>query len=163
MNTRKSLPLWLTTAFTATTLSVVVAILYAMVAVAFVALGIMGENFGTSRFGESLIGVGFLAICAGPFALVLGILPFVLVCSLAGVVLGGLLTALQRWHSVWLGLALGTLVGGVLAMGVNLALAPSFSTSPNDSTPYILWLLVPSILAVGVLAGAGAWSFRSTK
>jgi hypothetical protein len=132
-----------------------------MVAVALVALGILGENFGTDRFGESLIGVGVLAICAGPFALVLGILPFVVTCALAGVVLGGLLTALQRWRSVWLGLFLGTLIGGVLAVVANLTLASSFPTTPNNSTPYLLWLLAPSILVVVVLAGAGAWSFRA--
>jgi hypothetical protein len=87
-----------------------VAIVYTLIAIPAVGILHVASNVPVSKTFDALIGVGVFAICAGPFAIVLGILPAVAFGAVGGCLLGTIIThvhtKLTKRQSVFMGVGL---------------------------------------------------------
>ena len=132
---------------------------YAAVAPAAFGILLALTNSGDGGPLDPLIGAAIFTICSGPFALVLGILPGMLLGAVGGLAVG-LLVAPFR-HALWdAGAALiGLLVAVLIVAGGNLLWGPAM-IEPNRPglgryLPYLFWIAGPSLLILGGLPWVG--------
>lgn len=120
-------------------------------------------NSSNGRAFDALIGAGIFTICSGPFALLLGILPAVILGALSGLLIG-LLAAPWRGRLSNGGAALiGLLVAIAIVIGGNLLLGPGM-IEPNQAgfaryRPYLFWIAGPSVLILIGLPAVG-WALQ---
>lgn len=128
----------------------VLASIYAAAAPAGVAAWLISTSSSNGRIFDALLGAGVLGICAGPFALVLGILPGMLLGAVSGLVVGLLAAPFHRSLTGWGGALLGLLVAVMIVAGGNLLLGPGMvephRPEPDRYFPYLFWIAGPSLL-----------------
>lgn len=125
---------------------------YAVVAPIGVSVWLVSTNSGNGRVFDALIGAGVLGICAGPFALVLGILPAMLLGAVSGLVVGLLAAPFHKTLTGGGGAVIGLLVALVVVIGGNLLLGPGMiepnRPEPGRYFPYLFWIAGPSLLVL---------------
>ncbi len=130
----------------------VLASLYAAAAPAGVAAWLVSTNSSNGRIFDALIGAVVLGICVGPFALVLGILPGMLLGAVSGLIIGLLAAPFHRSLTSAGGVAIGLLVAVVIVAGGNLLLGPGMIEPnrpvPDRYFPYLFWIAGPSLLVL---------------
>lgn len=126
--------------------------LYAMLAVPTVALALVWTNGQGNRLLEALAGAAILGLCAGPFALVLGILPALLIGLVGGMLLGALFIPLHD-HLTSLGRAA---IGASLGLLLAVIAQQTFGGDMIDQTQSglaayaldIFWIIGPGLLLI---------------
>lgn len=130
------------------------ATLYTLLAIPLFGLALL-TNIPAGKALDALLGVGAFAVCAGPFALLVGILPATLIGALAGLVIGLLLLPWRQRITGRGGALIGLGVSLILVATVNLTLGPGLLRMETGSFGsrfiYLFWLGGPSALAL--LAG----------
>lgn len=128
----------------------VLASVYAAAAPAGVAAWLVSTNSSNGRIFDALIGAGVLGLCVGPFALVLGILPGMLLGAVSGLIIGLLAAPFHRSLTSAGGAVIGLLVAVVIVAGGNLLLGPGMiepnRPEPGRYFPYLFWIAGPSLL-----------------
>lgn len=145
----------------------VLASIYAAAAPAGVAAWLVSTNSSSGRVFDALLGAGVLGVCAGPFALVLGILPGMLLGAASGLVIGLLAAPFHSTLSSWGGAVIGLLVAVVIVAGGNLLLGPGMiepnRPEPDRYFPYLFWIAGPSLLILLGLPIVGWLLPRNTR
>lgn len=125
---------------------------YALLSPALAGIVLAITNSANGKLLDAMIGAGVFTICAGPFALVLGILPGTILGLFCGLVIALIIIPFRGALS-HRGAAL---VGLLLAIGVviagNLLLGPGM-IDPNRPGfgryfPYLFWIAGPSLLVL---------------
>lgn len=128
--------------------------LYALLVILF--FGLLLAPPEANDIGDALVGFGAIAICAGPFALILGILPAVLIGALIGFMIGLVCLPIRLGLTRSRGVLIGLVVTFVTMIAVNVIVGRDLlrdETSPDRIFAYLFWLGAPSLLA----PGGGAW------
>jgi hypothetical protein len=135
----------------------VLASVYTMIAIPFMALALVWTNGQGNLVLEALAGATFFSLCAGPFAFVLGILPATFIGLLGGMLLGAFFIPLND-HLTGLGrAAIGASLGLVLAVIAQQTLSEGL-VDPTQQGLAAYALLIFWIIGPGVLLIAGfAW------
>jgi hypothetical protein len=144
----------------------VLAMAYTVLVIPLAGLSLVASNLPGGKGLDALIGAGAFAICAFPFALVLGVLPGVLLGAIGGLLIGAATAPfrgrLQRRAAAGIGLA----VAGLMVFAAHLAIAPDLLDSARQGlgryVPYLFWVAGPSLLTFLGLGWAG-WSAGSTR
>ncbi|MCW1969808.1 MAG: hypothetical protein KIH69_016975 [Anaerolineae bacterium] len=135
------------------------AIIYTLIAIPVVGLLLVISNIPIGKAFDAMIGAGIFAICAWPFAIVLGVIPGVLLGAVGGLGIGaGLPLSRERTTArpaAWLGFAIAL---GIVLIG-HLFIAPGLIetqfTGLRAFIPYLFWLFGPSLMLVLGLTWAG--------
>ena len=127
---------------------------YSLLAPGLVGASLAFMNSDNGKLFEAMIGAGVFTICAGPFALVLGILPGTILGALSGLIIALLVAPFRRHLSHRAGALIGLLLAvGIVAAG-NLLWGPGMiepnRPEPGRYLPYLFWFAGPSLL---ILAG----------
>ncbi|MBM4460627.1 MAG: hypothetical protein FJ011_23185 [Chloroflexi bacterium] len=125
------------------------ATLYTLLAIPLFGLLLL-TNIPAGKALDALLGVGAFAVCAGPFALLVGILPAALIGALAGLPIGLLSLALGEQLTPRRGALIGLGVAVALVASANVLLGPSLLRMEEGSFGraflYLCWLGGPSIV-----------------
>lgn len=131
------------------------AILYTLIAIPVVGLLLVISNIPIGKAFDAMIGAGVFAICAWPFAIMLGIIPGALLGAAGGLVIGVGLALLpgratQR-QAAWFGLAVAVILVAIAHLTYGPSLVDAKFTGVRAYIPYLFWLLGPSLmLALGL-------------
>jgi hypothetical protein len=125
---------------------------YALLAPALVGVVLALTNSANGKLLDAMIGAGFFAICSGPFALVLGILPGALLGLACGLVLALLVAPFRNVLSHRGAALIGLLLAVAVVVAGNLLLGPEM-IDPNRPGwgryfPYLFWITGPSLLVL---------------
>jgi hypothetical protein len=108
---------------------------------------------------DALLGFGAFAICAGPFALFIGILPAALIGALAGLLIALLLLPFRRSVTGRRAAAIGLGVAVLIVIAANLLIGPGLVRMEQGSFApiflYLFWLAGPSLLALAAGPAVG--------
>jgi hypothetical protein len=135
------------------------AALYTLLAIPGVGFLLLLTNSSGGKALDALLGFGAFAICAGPFALFIGILPAMVIGALAGLLIGLLMLPFRRSITDLGGAAIGLGVAALFVAAANLFLAPSLLGMEEGTLGpiflYLFWLAGPGLLALvgGLLVG----------
>lgn len=137
----------------------VMASVYTMVAIPFIALTLVWTNGQGNLVLEALAGTVVFSLCAGPFAFVLGILPATFIGLLGGMLLGAFFIPLND-HLTGLGrAAIGASLGLVLAVIAQQTLSEGLvdPTQPGLAAYALLifWIIGPGLLLIAGFAWVG--------
>ncbi len=123
---------------------------YAALAPAAVGVLLAFTNSANGKAFDALIGAGVFTLCAGPFALVLGILPGTILGLVCGLVIGLLVAPFRGAVSNRGAALIGLLLAVVIVAAGNLLLGPDMiqPQSPGFGRyfPYLFWIVGPSLL-----------------
>ena len=129
---------------------VALAAVYATLAPVVVGATLAVTNSTNGRLFDALIGAAVLGICAGPFAIVLGILPAMVLGLLSGIVIALLVVPFRHRLSHRGAALIGLLVALVLVVAGNLLWGPGMiepnRPEPGRYLPYLFWFAGPSLL-----------------
>lgn len=137
----------------------VLASVYTMIAIPFMALALVWTNGQGNLVLEALAGTVVFSLCAGPFAFVLGILPATFIGLLGGMLLGAFFIPLND-HLTGLGrAAIGASLGLVLAVIAQQTLSEGLvdPTQPGLAAYALLifWIIGPGLLLIAGFAWVG--------
>lgn len=131
---------------------------YTVFGVLLIGLALLLSNVEAGNVGEALLGLAAFGVCAGPFALFVGILPATLIGALLGLLTGLLCLLLRHRLTGARGALIGLAVAAVAAVIANLLLVPELLRAEEGTFGpvfiYLFWLGAPSLLALG----GGAWT-----
>lgn len=131
--------------------------LYTVFGVLLLGLVLLLSNVEAGNLGEALLGLAAFGVCAGPFALFVGILPATLIGALLGLLIGLLCLLLRGRLTGARGALIGLAVAAFAALIANLLLAPDLLRAEEGTFGpvfiHLFWLGAPSLLALG----GGAW------
>jgi len=116
-------------------------------------------NTPISSAFDALIAAGTFAVCAGPFALVVGVLPGVLLGALGGLLIGALVTPFRHTISAGRAALIGLSVSAVIGIAGNLLLGPGL-IEPHRAGfgryfAYLFWVAGPGLLVLAGGTGVG--------
>ena len=131
----------------------VLSIAYTAVIIPSVGILLVVTNIPGGRVFDALIGAWMFAICAWPFAVLIGILPGIVLGAIGGFLIG-LIVLPVRTRITKRGTAIiGLIVGIGIAGSIHALLAPGMieETHPNEVfkyLPYLFWVGLPGILVL---------------
>ena len=123
------------------------------------ALGIIQiiSNNPVERLFEASLGALGAAVCVGPFALAIGLVPGAAVGLLGGFLIGVGLAAMRPRLTRRMGALMGLAVAlGLIAL-IHLLWVPAILAKEDGPAFYLFWLAGPSIMALPGLTWVG-WS-----
>ena len=128
---------------------VMLSAVYTAVAIPMVGVAIVLTNIPSGKVFEALLGAGAFAICAWPFAILVGILPGTLLGLLGGLVIGLLVAPLHNYISRRGAALIGFVFGGALVLSGHLFLSQGL-IDPQQAglmrfLPYVFWIGGPSL------------------
>ena len=145
---------------------VILASIYAALAVPALAFWLLLTNSDNGRLPDALIGVSLLSLCVGPFAFVLGILPAALLGLVGGTLLGAIFIPLHDHIDDMGRAAIGASLGLLIAASALLTLNEGLSDpiKPGCAGYYLFFfgLVGPSLLVIGGFAWVG-WRLGHSK
>jgi hypothetical protein len=127
------------------------------------ALGVLQiiSNNPPDRLFEASLGVLGAAICVGPFALMIGLVPGVTVGLLGGFLIGLVVAAVRPHLTQRRGAVVGLVVAAVLVILAHLLWVPAILDKDDRLAYYLFWLAGPSVMALMGLTWVG-WSAAGT-
>ncbi len=138
--------------------------LYTLLAIPLFGLMLLLTNMPTGKVLDALLGLGAFAICAGPFALVVGILPALATGGLAGLLISLAILPWRRRLSGRGAALIGLGVAAIIAMAANLVLGSSLLQTADAGFgrhfTYLFWLGAPSLAALAAGAAVGWASLK---
>jgi len=146
----------------------VLSVAYTTIVIPLVGMLIVFINIPAGKVFDALLGAGFFAICAWPFAIVMGILPGILIGAIGGFLTGSIVVPLRTRISskgaAFIGLivAIGAVIGGHILFfpGLIDINSPGF----HPYFPFLFWLACPSVLILTGLTWVGwlllGWPYR---
>lgn len=138
---------------------VVLASIYAALAVPALAFWLLLTNSNNGRLLDALVGVTLLSLCAGPFAFVLGIAPAALLGLVGGTLLGAIFIPLHDHINdmgrAAIGASLGLMVAAIALLTLNEGLIDPAKPGFAGYYLFFFWLVGPSLLAIVGFAWVG--------
>lgn len=133
---------------------------YTVLGILLIGLALLLSNADVGKVGDALLGFGAFSICAGPFALFIGILPATLIGALLGLLIGLLCLPFRDRLTGGCGALIGLAVAATAAVIANWRIGPDLLRAGEGTFGpvfiYLFWLGAPSVLALG----GGVWVGR---
>ncbi len=139
----------------------VLAIAYTALAIPAAGLLLMINNIPVGKTFDAMIGAGVFALCAWPFAIVLGIIPSAIIGAVGGSIIGAAVipfrARLSRRGTTLIGLLVAILIVLIAYLVFGQSMYDPRENSFAPYIPYLFWFVGPSIMAILGLTWVG-WS-----